>query len=176
MITEKVLKLIVPFLFAIGFGWTLYSILSYDGYYHGEPLTKFNIIINERPKFYYDGNTKISFYAFTTLKYKNEFRISNGSNHLVRENEIITKEIENIKNEDTIELAILKSDIKKLKNNSEIIKVVGLTIKNKLLIDPEKVKDYDRINKRENLFFNYLILVGLIIFGIRVYTKSRIKK
>ena len=110
------------------------------------------------------------------MKYKNEFRISNGSNHLVRENEIITKEIENIKNEDTIELAILKSDIKKLKNNSEIIKVVGLTIKNKLLIDPEKVKDYDRINKRENLFFNYLILVGLIIFGIRVYTKSRIKK
>ncbi len=175
--SKKSIYTLLPLLcIVIIFGWILYSILSYDNYYYGGALTKLQTVINRKPVFYFDSDGRNSFYDFTTNEYQSQFRISEGALDLVRENGTLRKQIEQLKNGDSISIDIRNDETKKLATGSNGIKVIGLSAGNKLLIDPVSVKTIERGNKTGRILFNYLLLLILIVFIIKAYIKSRVKK
>jgi hypothetical protein len=175
MTVEETKKLIIPILFAATFGWTIYYILSYDEFYKGEELARLRISVNNKPQYYFDGNTKNSFYSITAQKYINDFRISMGALEIITKNDTFRNQLEEIKSGDTITLEIRNSDLKLL-NKLENIRIIGLATVRSELINPFEVKKIEKINKKENMFFNYLILFGLVFFITRTLIKSKTQK
>ena len=173
---ENILKKIfIPSIFAITFGWIIYELLSYDNYYNGGQLTKLKITLHEKPEYYFDGNTKISYYTITSPEYKNNFRISDGALKLITENDTLKKLFKEIKSGDTVNIDIRKSETEFL-NRPKNIRIVGLSTKTYEFIKPSDVKKLERNKKYSNLFFNYLILFGLGFFILRAYLKTKSKK
>lgn len=155
------------------FGWTLYSIVSYDDYYYGEPLQGLDVVVKESPKFSFDGETKISYYYFTVENYKAEFRVSEGAVKLVRKSDSLTSKIEAIKGGDSVKVDIRKSDYQKLVLENKNVRVIGLSVKGQKLIDPSEVQEIEKGNKADR-WFSYCVFFGILLFMIaKEYLKRR---
>ena len=173
MILAKFFKS-VPILLVLGvFAWTLYSILSYDDYYYGEPLKRLEVVVKERHRFSFDGETKISYYYFTVENYTTEFRVSEGAVTLVRNSDSLTRKIESIRSGDSVELDIRQADNQKLISGTKKIRVIGLSVEGHKIVDPFEVQTIEKGNKADR-WFGYFLFFGFLIFIVlREYLKRR---
>ncbi len=169
---RKIFKSIPLLLVVCAFAWTLYYILTYDPYYHGEPLKNVRITFAGPPQFHFGGITRVNYYYFTSGEYPGEFRITEGAVELVRKNEFKKEALDLIEPADSAIIEIRESDILKLDNPSSKIAVIGMSINDHQLIDPIEVKTIDRNTKQNRQFYNYLFLGVLAIIGIRLYVKK----
>ena len=176
MTLQKVYKSISLLLILGIFGWTLYYIVSYDDYYYGEPLNRLEVVIKDRPKFIFDGDSKISYYYFTAQKYKTQFRISEGAVELVRNSDSLTRMVEAIQRSDSISLEIRQKDGQKLSAGLEKIRVIGLWVNGKKIFDPTEVKATDKSDKMDR-WFGYCVFFGILLYiVVRGYFKHRSRK
>ena len=153
--------------------WIIYATLIPKKIYKvGQKHPSVEIILREKPYFHYVGLDQPFFYDIEAKNYPNSFRISDFVLDLVKDNDSISRAIKNLHGGDTILINIDTLDFIRLNKNSENVEILGLTIKNNLIIDTNKIEKFQR-NNNSSKRFSFLVIAVILFFIIRKQIKSK---
>ena len=168
-------RVVIISMFAIFFIWIIYTALIPEKIYKvGQKHPSVEIILKEKPYFHYIGLDQPFYYDLEAKNYPNSFRISNFVLDLVQDNDSISASIKKLNSGDTILINIDALDFTALNKNSENVEILGLTIKNHLIIDTDKIEKYQRKSKSDRIF-TYLVIAVILFFIFRKQIKSKRK-
>jgi hypothetical protein len=168
-------RVVIISIFASVFIWIIYAALTPEKIYKvGQKHPSVEIILKEKPYFHYIGLDQPFYYDLEAKNYPNSFRISNFVLDLVQDNDSISESIKKLNGGDTILINIDTLDFTGLNKNSENVEILGLTIKNNLIIDTDKIEKYQRKNKSDRVF-SYLAITVILFFIFRKQIKSKRK-
>ena len=168
-------RVVIISIFASFFIWIIYTALIPAKIYKvGQRHPSVEIILKEKPYFHYIGLDQPFYYDLEAKNYPNSFRISNFVLDLVQDNDSISASIKKLNGGDTILINIDTLDFTGLNKNSENVEILGLTIKNNLIIDTDKIEKYQRKSKSDRIF-SYLVIAVILFFIFRKQIKPKRK-
>jgi len=138
----------------------------------GQKFSKVEIILNEKPYFHYIGLDQPYYYNIEANNYSNSFRISDFVYELVKDNDSISKTIKNLNVGDTILIDIDSSSFNKLNKTTDNIEILGLAIKNDVLIDTDKIGKYQKKGIADKVFA-FLVISVILYFIFRKQIKAK---
>ena len=173
MDTNKIGRVVIISMFVCVFVWIIYESIIPEKIYtvrQKHPLVE--IILSEKPYFHYIGLDQPFYYVLEAKNYPNSFRISDVVLDLVQDNDSLSTAIKKLNSGDTILINIDTTAFLKLNKNSENVEILGLTIKNNLIIDTDKIEKFQRNNKSSRRF-SFLVIAIIFFFIIRKHIKSK---
>jgi hypothetical protein len=136
-------------------------------------FSKVEVILSEKPYFHYIGLDQPYYYNLEAINYSNSFRISDFVYDLVKDNDSISRAIKNLNYSDTIVIDIDSSSFNKLNKTKDNIEILGLSIKNNVLIDTAKIGKYQKQGIADKVFSFFVISVILFfIFKKQIKAKK----
>ena len=173
MDTNKIGRVVIISMFVCCFVWIIYaSIIPEKIYKVGQKHPSVEIILREKPYFYFSGLDQPFYYDLEAISYPNSFRISDFVLDLVQDNDSISSAIKKLDSGDTILINIDTLDFLRLNKNSENVEILGLKIKDNLIIDTDKIEKFQRNNKSSSRF-SFLVIAIILFFIIRKHIKSK---
>jgi hypothetical protein len=153
--------------------WLVYwSLFPSKLYNPGQQIFKVQIVVSETPYFHFTGLDEPYHYVIRSQKNANDFRISDEAFELLKDNDSVSKAINEIKYGDTLFIYMDSTSINKLDKNTKNIEIIGLASNTKWIINPDNLEKYYRKKKLDNRFS--LFVIAIIFYFI--YTKGRKSK
>lgn len=169
---RKILNFIAVLLFVGCFAVTILHILISALSSLDKNLTKLKVVVVNEPVHHYSGVNNTSFYSFSCEEYKCDFRISHESLEVIQENKEARKRLRNVKFQDTLDIYIQSSEVKKL-HRPRNVHIIGLLQSDQAIIDPAKVIETNKQKIKINSIMFSLCGIIAVVWLTRKYIKAK---